>query len=426
MFISPYVPTDHTAGTVDPLGLMRPFGFWGDQLFRQFTVLTWHPAYHGFLCFALKYADDHGRVTKGHPLGLVVREMEILWGLINCLADTSILNTRKFRTLLDSPGSPTVTYQACLKRSSLFDRPEYGTLGHYTGPSRSWGLIDERSGLIKSGKRLGRAWGQRGSQPFEELLTAWLAGRTPADLSQFKAHCKDYLDYSLRSKPSAEEQNVWLDIIRDYCDRHPQGRPLWEKPVPPELARRNFSQEEYHKFFEGVTAHYHGHEQLHCVLAVCKCFEELAGLVQTVFDLQYARLLNPALKGGKFEKAEKLLADLGTHIVQDYEKARKKAGLLFRYSLAEKLLGFGSYQDIADAVYAHHVVHQQAKGGTPYFREDQLIIIDQVDPQIVSEHLSELIEQPDNGRSLLAAYQARDWHFGKALTWLEYAGVKNV
>lgn len=427
MFISPYIPTDHTAGTVDPLGIMRPFGLLADQLFRQFTVLTWNPAYHGFLCFALKYAADHGRVTRRRPLGPTVREMEILWGLINRLAGSSILNTTKFSALLDPSISPGITYQACLRRSSLFDRLGYGVLGHYTGPSRYWGLIDVRTGqLSKNGELLGLAWGQRCEHPFDELLTAWLDGHTPAGLDEFTAHCQNYLGYALNADPSNAERDVWVKVIRDYCARWPQVTPLWADPIAPELLHHRFKREEYHKFFDGLTAHYQNEPQLRRILEVCRLFEELAGLMQTVFDWQYVRRLDSQADSGEFKAGEKLLADLSAEIVQDYEQAANQAKLNVTYGPAEKLRGVHNYRDIAETVYYHHQSHQRGKGGSPYFREDQILIADRVDKENFLEHLRELIQRPDRGRSLLASYQARDWHFSKALDWLKYAGVENV
>ncbi len=61
MFLSEYVVVNRKGGFPDPLGFMRPAGVFQARLFRQFTVLSNHPAYHGILCAEWKYLHDQGR-----------------------------------------------------------------------------------------------------------------------------------------------------------------------------------------------------------------------------------------------------------------------------------------------------------------------------------------------------------------------------
>jgi len=66
MFFTDYVVLDRAASTVDSLGFMRPASVVADNLFKQFTVLSNHPAYHGFLCFAFALFAE-GAVKPDSP-----------------------------------------------------------------------------------------------------------------------------------------------------------------------------------------------------------------------------------------------------------------------------------------------------------------------------------------------------------------------
>lgn len=422
MHLTPYVPTDNTVGTVDPLGSMRPFGILADQLFRQFTILTHHPGYHGFLCFALQYIADNRRLTNSRPLGRAVREIEILWGLINCLAGDSILNTMKFGPLIERA---CFRYKDCLKDRRLFDRLPYGALGHYTGPSRYWGLLNDRAGgLEENGRHLASAWGRRGVRPFERLLTDWLDNHTPADGENFIQLCRDYEDYALSQPASAEEQAAWVRIIKDYCRSRPLAAPLWGRPVSREMLPDNFDILNYQDYFAGLINHYQDQEELTLNLIVCQRFEELIGLAQTVFNWEYARCLPVDL--GDFSGVKTRLVDLAGEIAPDYLQAVSDARLPLNYTLARGLTGVKDYGSMAQAVLEHHSAHQRNKGGFPYFSDGRILIQGRVDPEDMLDHLTSLRDHPDQARSLVAAYQARDWHFGKALFWLAYAGEEYV
>lgn len=49
MKFSEYIVIESTGSSVDPLGFLRPSSAIADGLFKQFTVLSNHPAYQGFL-----------------------------------------------------------------------------------------------------------------------------------------------------------------------------------------------------------------------------------------------------------------------------------------------------------------------------------------------------------------------------------------
>ncbi|UFS72647.1 hypothetical protein LPW11_10725 [Geomonas sp. RF6] len=88
MFFSDYLVVDRAIGTVDPLGFMRPASAIADNVFKQFTVLSNHPAYHGFLCFAFAHLAESGLTPTSRDFARRFRSLEALWGIVNVRDDT--------------------------------------------------------------------------------------------------------------------------------------------------------------------------------------------------------------------------------------------------------------------------------------------------------------------------------------------------
>ena len=80
MKFTEFVITETASNSVDPLGYLKPGGEVSSGLFRPFTVLSNHPAYHGFLAFAFSYLEKNSLKPGQKNFPRRVRDLEILWG----------------------------------------------------------------------------------------------------------------------------------------------------------------------------------------------------------------------------------------------------------------------------------------------------------------------------------------------------------
>ena len=58
MNLSEYVITVGSGLFMDPLRFMRPYAALQDLLFKQFTVLSNHPSYHGMLALIYRFLNQ--------------------------------------------------------------------------------------------------------------------------------------------------------------------------------------------------------------------------------------------------------------------------------------------------------------------------------------------------------------------------------
>lgn len=75
-----YVATGPAGDSVYPLGYLGPSGEVSRALLRQFTFLSNHPAYEGFLAFAFSRAVGRSLNLAKRDFSKSVRDIEILWG----------------------------------------------------------------------------------------------------------------------------------------------------------------------------------------------------------------------------------------------------------------------------------------------------------------------------------------------------------
>ncbi len=453
MIFSQYIVLEKVPGSVDPLGFLRPSSALADKLFRQFTVLSNHPAYHGFLCCTYDYLRRAGVAPGRRDFSRRFRDLEILWGLINVwegpsdakcsdgkgdqpgeasAAAVSILNVTKFKPLLKEVD---LSLSRILSNPPLNDllyqRLNYGTLGHYSSPSIFWGLLDAKGvNLTPMGQRLAEAWRLRGNLNFDDLLKQWEAGKPAAEISGFDRAVRLF---PLGGLPTAVEKAVWLDLIGDYCRTHRDTRQLWEAPLSSgnlglsvggngtddvERARQRAS------FFPTAIEHWQGESELTNRLRLADGFEMLAAVAQASLDWEYVRRLD--------EARPNLPVDAGIPEAL-FELARRQAepylalpGAAQPGALFESMATAKSAGQLATAVLEHHISHQKSKRAMAYIDGEHVAVRDKVDVNDFGRFIAAVAANPSELTHRLRWRYRRDWHFLRAETWRRYAnGVRS-
>ena len=212
MFFTQYIITESSGSSVDPLGFLRPSAAIADGIFRQFTVLSNAPAYHGFLCFAYTHLQNAG-IQPGKNFSRKFRDIETLWGILNSKAGTGILNVTKYAHLLETRDALTLDVANAYR--PLYERLNYGTLGHYASPSIFWKLLNEGGrSLTDLGAQLGVAWEHRRNIHFTDLVGMWMAGKSIDEICERFPDAPEH--FSLSAEPDPTEKQVWKKIITEY------------------------------------------------------------------------------------------------------------------------------------------------------------------------------------------------------------------
>lgn len=435
-------------GSVDPLGFLKPSSALADKLFRQFTVLSNHPAYHGFLCCAYDYLRRAGVAPGRRDFSRRFRDLEILWGLINVWESTpdpagsdgkgdqqgeaaaaavSILNVTKFKPLLHEGDLSLPGARSFLP---LYQRLNYGTLGHYSSPSMFWGLLNAKGvNLTPVGQRLAEAWRQRGNLDFDDLLRQWEAGKPATEIPGFD---RAVGLFPIGGQPSAGEKAVWLDLIGEYCRTHRDTRQLWESPLSPgdlglyvggngsddvERARQRAS------FFPTAIDHWQGEPELTNRLCLAGGFEMLAAVAQAILDWEYVRRLDEARPNLPVDAGiPEALFELVKRQAEPYLALPGAAqpGALFESMATAKSAGH-----LATAVLEHHASHQKSKGAMAYIDGEHVAVRDKVDVNDFGRFVAAVSANPSDLPHRLRWRYRRDWHFLRAETWQRYAnGVR--
>jgi hypothetical protein len=414
MMFSEYIVLENPGSSVDPLGFLRPSAALADYLFKQFTVLSNHPSYHGFLCFLYLYLEKKG-IKPGKNFSKEFRHLEALWGLLNSRADQSILNVTKYDELLEKGY---LSLGETKKYLPLYARLNYGTLGHYSSPSIFWGLLNLKgTELTPLGVRLGLAWQKRGGKDFASLLDAWTRQESHFDASTFTEVAALF---HIEASPSVEEVQAWRDIIQAYCDKYPIVRPLWKTPVPEHILGLQDSVEKFHGFYPGVLEHFSGQVDLHRRIGLAQQFELLAGSTQFLFEWEYARRTEEGQAAviPYTDMHTRIVADLPT-MAEAYLKVPefRDTGNLFKTMALSK----GTNQ-IPDVILTHHARHQKSKGASAYIQDQDIVVRDRLDLKVFAALLLTLSANADQWTTKVAWHYKRDWHFNRADKWLKYAG----
>lgn len=227
MKFTDYVVTEAAGNSVDPLGYLRPSGEVSGALFRQFTVLSNHPAYQGFLAFAFGYLAGRSIRPGQREFSRRIRDLEILWGVLNVRAGDSVVNVTKFEPLTHADA---FRLNEVRRRPALYARLNYGVLGHYSSPSAFWRIIEPKGiGLTPLGSELGEAWRYRARQDFAALADRWMNDQ---DLYSIDGLDRWGETYHLTAAPEKSEQKVWQALIDGICARDHVIAPIWRSPVP--------------------------------------------------------------------------------------------------------------------------------------------------------------------------------------------------
>jgi len=414
MYFSDYIITEGTGNSLDPLGFLRPSSEITDAIFKQFTVLSNQPAYHGFLCFVFAYLEEKGIKPGMQGFSRKFRDIEILWGLLNAHNGYSILNITKYARLV----TDNVTKLSEAHRyPSIFARLNYGTLGHYSSPSIFWRILDTKGiNLTALGRDLGAGWRYRHGIDFADFVTSWLAGKEVVGSESFTQASSHYF---ITSKPSEAEKKAWRELIKSECNRNHVIAPLWEHPIPNQILLTRQSGDQYIKFFPEVLKHYKDYPELSHRINQCRGFEGLAGLIQFVFEWEYIRRLpEVAAVGLEDSLIEETVA---TEIFSYVEEFTTSPNLVSTWGWLFKLAGLRSYSDIASAMINHHCTHQRNKGASPFISGNDIVVRDRVDVRGFAKFLDDIKDKEgDIGFKIQCRYM-RDWHFKRASDWLEYS-----
>lgn len=412
MFLSEYVVVDTKGGFVDPLGFMRPAGAFQAGLFKQFTVLSNHPAYHGALCAIWKFLLDHGHTPDKPEFPRRFREIEIFWGLLNALQGIPVLNVRKYKRLTEGDS---FSLAKVPRQHSLYVRLPYGTLGHYSQPSISWGFLKPGGKAIsEDGLNLAQAMEGRCPKGLQYWLARWVQGE------EFKASQLEKLAQRLNllASPTEAEQAVWKAQISCWVKANPKTKPIWDAPVPlAELDEAQTSPEAYIAQYSKLVQRYPTLEV--DILAMAE-FERLAGAVQFLFDrkllgLQYASKTaydEPAVVR-KLPKAMVRLAARAAARGEAFQPAKLYSTLAQTPPTLEA---------VETAICDHHARHQKRKGVSPFLGESGLLVRDTVD----RSGYADLLESMENSPSVDAAMDQlqfrsrRDWHFRRCRIYADW------
>lgn len=415
LFFSTYTILEPEPSPVDPLGFLRPSAALTDTLFRQFTVLTNHPCYQGLLCSLILHLESKGICLGSKDYARHFREAEAFWGVLNAAAGEGVVNITKFSKML---GDPEGCSRKSIAKVGLFARPGYGTLGHYTSPSVSWGLLDRKAAnLTDFGKRLGTAWQERGNLPFLERLEAWDSGATfnPEEQADLIA------TYVLSALPSEAEAAVWREVIAAYCTREPEIRALWNRPLEPELLEEmlgNADSSVYAEFFPKVLEHYADTPVLVERIETARQFEILSALCQQVFEWEYVRRLDearsnlPDLSPIEMRLAAALTEGSRTYL--ERPNARDARQLLRRLATAQ------GYADVTKIVIAHHAEHQRSKGVGAYLDEKDVLVGGRYEAPKVLEQMQGMLDREISIQALTPG-RRREWHFARCRRWYDYS-----
>lgn len=448
LIFSEYTALENAPSSVDPLGFLKPSSAVADKLFRQFTVLSNHPAYQGFLCYAYDYFGRAGLAPGKAEFSRRFRDIEALWGIVNVWPDAgnapsvaepnaapedqrttiSILNVTKYKPLLnrDELSLPRLRRE----ERHLYDRLSYGTLGHYSSPSIFWGLLDSKGvHLTPLGSRLGQSWRRRSGLDFEDLILAWEAGQPVSTLKHFD---RAVGAFPLAASPSAHEQQVWRDTIGAYCRAQPAIRFLWDQPLEPDTLALSLGGDGTNEreraarrggFFPAAIDHWRHAPDLVTHLRIAEHFELLAGVAQLVFEWEYLRRLEEVkLNFPEDDRVPAMFLDLVKHWAKSYFAL---AGAAQPGNLFVEMAASADFSQLARAVLEHHVRHQKSKGAMPYIEGEHITVRDKVNVRVFGQLLEQLDGAQTNIVQKIGWHYRRDWHFLRAQTWRQYAGEES-
>jgi hypothetical protein len=409
---SEYTIVEKTTQALDPLGLTAPANALRDALFPQFTVLTRHPVHLGLLC-AIWMALDASPPKKAAPRARRFRELELLWGIACAAAGERPVNITKFARLHER-GLP-ASLTSVPGQDAVYQRLGYGTLGHYSRPAMTWGLLRRGSdGLTPLGRRLGEGFAARApGSGLASLFDRWRHGEAFDDAALVQIARK----YGLAAQASPAERTAWRDAIAQHVDAAPERHVLWDAPIDHDTLRRaEDDAPSWRLLWSEVQSKYPTRRPL---LDRIDHFERLTAGLQFLFDCQLARAEFTG-EAGRF----RLPTELGPKLFELAKDHMTLAGLGEAAPLVARAAQAGpKLSDIDDSVLDHHVAHHQKKGVRPFLTRDGIQVRGRADRRQLASVLAD-VATADGITSALDAIQyryRRDWHFAKCRRWKDHA-----
>lgn len=410
--LSEYTIVEKAAQALDPLGLMQPATALRDALFPQFTVLTRHPAHLGLLC-AVWQALDSESTTKGTSMARRFRDAEVLWGVACAANGERPVNITKFQQLVD--GDRPLSLPGIPRHDAIFKRLSYGTLGHYSRPAMTWGLLRRgNEGLTPLGKRLGDGFSARaGDGGLRSLLNLWQRGQA----FDREALRRMATKFGLGAAASKLEREAWREAIEQHVDAAPSRRVLWEDLLDASvLDAANNTPASWRAVWQHAIERY---PSLQPILKRIDLFERLTAGLQFLFDW---RLTQAEFSGeaAKFKVREDL-ADALSLLAREYIALpgdHASVPLIARAAEASPKI-----DALAHGVLEHHMAHHRKKQVRPFLTHDGIQVRGRTDRQQLGKILSEIANAPDVGSALdaLQLHYRRDWHFAKCRLWKRHA-----
>ncbi len=400
---------------MDPLGLQSPYTALQDKLFKQFTVLSNYPTYHGVLALIYSLLAERGITPKHKDFSLQFRRAEILWGMLHTMktASSSVLNIKKYTALMLHRDS--LSLNDIKKTDRIYSRLGYGTLGHYSSPSVTWGILG-KSGqhLTASGRDLAAAFSERKGKSLSKALVSWLNGDSWS-VARFEEFA---MLFEIGAAPDRAEAGVWRKLIDDYCEQTPQVRCLWDKPLTEQEERMWWSDSTRQAAcFEQWRSRY---APLKIELTQIELFQQLAALVQHIFEREY---LACAEKGNRSLPFAELEADLAADLCETARAYTQTPHFIDSKGLFLSLAGKYDYQEVAQKIIDHHVSHQKSKGSVPFIEDGEIRVRDRFAVGSYGERCKALesAASPKARVALIAFQHPRDWHFKRAADYHRYA-----
>lgn len=416
MKFTDYVVTETTGNSVDPLGYLKPSGVVSSKVFRQFTVLSNHPSYQGFLAFAFSYLAGRSITPSKRDFARRVRDLEILWGLLNVRAGDSVVNVTKFEPIANFDS---LRLSQVRTRSALYARLNYGVLGHYASPSALWKILEPgATGLTSQGVQLATAWRSRQGSDFSHLVDQWL---NDDDLFAIDDLETWQTRYRLSAEPEQAEKKIWQLLIEEFCAKDPVIAPLWKKPVPQQILALSTAEDTYPAFFPALLTYYAGSHELCRRIDRCNRFERLSGLVQFVFEWEYVRRLDEIRLKGLTQG--NLPAVVTSEIVIAAKNLLPEPGEKEFWYLPATLAGISDHETMAEAILAHHTRHQRSKGASPFISGDSIAVQERVRAMEFVNFFDKMVSDTSKLVDAVQWRYHRNWHFGRAHEWQRYAGV---
>ncbi|TXF99628.1 hypothetical protein FVD38_12210 [Massilia arenae] len=408
MKFSEYVILGRQGLLMDPLGFLSPYTALQDKLFKQFTVLSNQPAYHGVLALIYTFLAERGIAPGQKDFALQFRRAEILWGLLHTVesASSTVLNITKYTALMRERDS--LALGDIRNNDRIYASLGYGTLGHYSSPSSTWGILDKAGKqLTARGSELASAFGKRKGKSLRAALDSWWEGES-WDLGRMNDHAALF---ETGAPAGRAEAQVWRTLISEYCDRTPAVRCLWDRPIS--VDEDEDWQHDAASYAAGFDAWRSRYAPLKTELTQVELFQQLIGLVQHIFEREYLSCAEKDNGPLPFDELEEDLAGALRVTARAYGQMPDAGDTK---GLFAGLTEVRDYQDAAQRILAHHVAHQKAKGSTPFMEDGELRVQGKFEVLSYGERRSALAKAGGRGARLaLVAFQhRRDWHFQRA------------